>query len=146
MREFKGRVILGGNIKGEALVSKRGFNALVAYQDLLFLGEKPGYYNDFNDKEIFGKLLAGSILCAPQAIGSSANGEVIQAAAYQDMHPAALLLANTADSLAISGVLLADIWVNKPIITVDELGDEFLDYVKTGSKIEVFEDGTVRVE
>jgi hypothetical protein len=41
---------------------------------------------------------------------------------------------------------MADIWLGKRIVTVDMLGDEFLDTVKTGKKVKVFEDGTVEVE
>jgi hypothetical protein len=31
MKTFKGRVILGGNLEGEALVTHQGFNTLAAY-------------------------------------------------------------------------------------------------------------------
>jgi hypothetical protein len=41
---------------------------------------------------------------------------------------------------------MADIWLGKRIVTVDMLGDEFLDAVKTGNKIKVYEDGTVEIE
>jgi acyl-CoA hydrolase len=40
---------------------------------------------------------------------------------------------------------MADNWLNKRIVTVDLLGAEFLDAVKTGDTVKVHEDGTVEV-
>jgi uncharacterized membrane-anchored protein len=40
---------------------------------------------------------------------------------------------------------MGDNWLNKRIITVDLLGDEFLKTVKTGDKIKISEDGTIEV-
>ena len=40
---------------------------------------------------------------------------------------------------------MADIFQEKPIITVDLLGDEFLEAVSTGAPISIHEDGTVEV-
>ncbi|MEP1933285.1 hypothetical protein [Parasphingorhabdus sp.] len=38
-----------------------------------------------------------------------------------------------------------DIWNDRKVITVDLLGDEFMEAVKTGDKIAIAEDGTVTV-
>ena len=40
---------------------------------------------------------------------------------------------------------MADIWKDDRIVTVDMLGDEFLETVKMGDPIAVHEDGTVEV-
>jgi hypothetical protein len=40
---------------------------------------------------------------------------------------------------------MEDIWNETRIITVDLLGDEFLETVKTGDPINIHEDGTVEV-
>jgi len=40
---------------------------------------------------------------------------------------------------------MGDNWLGKRIVTVDLLGDDFLDAVKTGDKVRVDEDGTVHV-
>jgi acyl-CoA hydrolase len=44
-----------------------------------------------------------------------------------------------------AGVLMADIWKDQRIVTVDMLGDEFLETVQTGDPISVNADGTVEV-
>ena len=41
---------------------------------------------------------------------------------------------------------MGDNWMGKRIVTVDMLGDDFLDAVKTGDKVTVHEDGTVEIQ
>jgi hypothetical protein len=58
-----------------------------------------------------------------------------------------MLFSKSIDSLAAAGSILASVWldgIKMPVI--DNLGDEFLDYVKNGMTITVLEDGTVEVE
>ena len=59
--------------------------------------------------------------------------------------PKALLFSKPIDTLAAAGVLMAEIWKNERIVTIDMLGDEFLETVKMGDPIAVREDGTVEV-
>ena len=40
---------------------------------------------------------------------------------------------------------MADVWMDKTIITIDNLGDEFLDAANTGDPIKVYEDGRVEI-
>ena len=49
------------------------------------------------------------------------------------------------DVLAIGGLVMADVWINKHVIVIDLLGQEFLDAVNTGDPIKVNEDGTVEI-
>ena len=67
------------------------------------------------------------------------------AVAGLDLAPKAMLFSRHIDSVTASGVLMADIWQDKPIICVDLLGDGFLEAVKSGDPITVKEDGTVEV-
>ena len=58
-----------------------------------------------------------------------------------------LYLLGGAAVLAAAGAVLADVWVEGVTMPViDNLGDEFLEYVKDGMKITVKEDGTVIAE
>jgi hypothetical protein len=54
-------------------------------------------------------------------------------------------VANRRITLAIGGLLMADIWMENRIIAIDLLGQEFLDAVNTGDPIKVNEDGTVEI-
>ncbi len=143
MEKFQGRVVIPGKIKGEAMVSKKGLNVLSSYMGALVSSGKQTLCTDQNNPELFQKDLSGAILCIPQVIGSTTAGMLIQTIAALGIHPKAMLFSGTAESLAISGVLLADIWENTKIITVDKLGDRFLDTVQNGQRVEISEDGTV---
>ncbi|MCU1443402.1 MAG: hypothetical protein JWQ59_1552 [Cryobacterium sp.] len=49
------------------------------------------------------------------------------------------------DSLSAAGIVLADVWGDKQIISVDRFGQEFLDAVQDGQTIDVSRNGTVTV-
>lgn len=143
---FKGRVVVKGKASAEALVSKGGFNTLASYQHSLMFGDKTGKCSDQNNPELYKKAMAGKSLCMPQTIGSTTGGLVLYCAASMSRQPACLLFSKEIDSLAAAGAILADVWTDNSMPTVDGLGDEFLEYVQTGDRITVEEDGSVIVE
>ncbi len=147
MREFKGRVVTPGTVTAEAVVTKQGFNTLASLQMALQFGDKEAKCGDQNNPDINGLPLAGKALCLPQTIGSTTGGLVLYCANAMHRQPACMLFANHIDSLAAAGAVLADVWVDDVTMPViDCLGDEFLEYVKTGMKITVKDGGIVEVE
>ncbi len=102
--------------------------------------------SDQNNKDLYKKNLTGKILCLPQTIGSTTGGLALQTAAQMGITPKALLFSKHIDSLAASGIILADIWLKKRIVTIDQLTDEFLQAVQEGQWIEIQEGGTVIVK
>jgi len=146
MKEFKGRPVIPGEVTAEALVSHGGFNTLASFQKSLMFGDKKATCSDQNNPDIYKKPMFGTALCLPQTIGSTTGGMVLYCAAALGQQPACLLFSKTIDSLAAAGAILADVWTDSSMPTVDNLGDEFLDYVKTGMKVTVKKDGTVIVE
>ena len=143
---FKGRVIVKGSVSAEALVSRQGFNTLASYQHSLMFGDKTGKCSDQNNSDIYEQAMAGKALCMPQTIGSTTGGLVLYTAACMSRQPACLLFSKPIDSLACAGAILADVWTDNSMPTVDGLGDEFIEYVQTGDRITVDEDGSVTVE
>ena len=147
MKEFKGRVVTHGTASATAVVSHGGFNTLASFQKSLQFGDKQAKCGDQNNPDLYGKPLAGVALCLPQTIGSTTGGLVLYCACAMKKQPACMLFANHIDSLAASGAVLAEVWIDDVTMPViDCLGNEFLDYVKTGMKITVKEDGTVVVD
>ncbi len=147
MKKFKGRIVTPGTAKAEALVTKGGLNTLASFQKALQFGDKTGKCGDQNNPDLYGKEMAGKALCLPQTIGSTTGGMVLYCACAMKRQPACMLFSNHIDSLAAAGAVLADVWVedvNMPV--VDSLGDEFLEYVKSGMTITLEADGTVCVE
>ncbi len=145
MKTFKGRVVVPGTAEAVALVSHGGFNTLASYQKSLMFGDKTGKCGDQNNPDLFGKPMAGAALCLPQTIGSTTGGMVLYCAHSMERSPACLLFSNHIDSLAAAGAILSDVWTDRPLPTIDSLGEEFLNTVKTGDKIKVYEDGTVEI-
>ncbi len=147
MKEFKGRVVTPGTCTAEAVVTKQGFNTLASMQMALQFGDKKTKCGDQNNPDINGLPLCGKALCLPQTIGSTTGGLVLYCANAMGRQPACMLFANHIDSLAAAGAVLADVWVEGSTMPViDCLGDEFLDYVKTGMTVTVKENGIVTVE
>ncbi|MDR1359069.1 MAG: DUF126 domain-containing protein [Coriobacteriales bacterium] len=146
MKQFKGRVVVPGTVQAEALVSHGGFNTLASFQKSLMFGDKNATCSDQNNPDLNGKPMHGKALCLPQTIGSTTGGMVLYCAAALSRQPACLLFSKPIDSLAAAGVILADVWTDASMPTVDNLGEEFLEAVQTGMTVTVEEDGVVRVE
>lgn len=146
MKTFKGRVVVPGAVRAEAVVTRAGFNTLASFQKALMFGDKQAKCSDQNNPDIHGRPMQGKALCLPQTIGSTTGGMVLYCAAKMDRSPACLLFSKPIDSLAAAGAILAGVWTETPMPTIDNLGDEFLEAVKSGMTVTVAEDGTVTVE
>ena len=146
MKTFKGRVVVPGTCTAEALVSHGGFNTLASYQMGMMFGDKKMKCGDQNNEELYKKPMIGKALCLPMTIGSTTGGMVLFTVCSSGKHPACMLFSKEIDSLAASGAILGDVWTDAKMPVVDMLGDEFLDYVKTGMTVTVKDDGVVEVE
>ncbi|MGN1443530.1 MAG: aconitase X swivel domain-containing protein [Acutalibacteraceae bacterium] len=147
MKVFKGRTVTPGTVTAKALVSHGGLNTLASFQKALQFGDKKATCGDQNNPDLYGKQMAGAALCLPQTIGSTTGGLVLYCACAMKRQPACMLFANHIDSLAASGAVLAEVWLDDITMpVVDCLGDEFLDYVKDGMTVTVKDDGTVEVD
>ena len=145
-KTFHGRPILSGKVEGSATVSRIGLNTLSTYKTIIMGGvTDKAVCSDGDNKDLYGKDITGAILCLPQTIGSTTGGFVLMGVAKLGLAPKAMLFANHVDSLAIGGLLMADIWMDKRIITVDLLGQDFLDAANSGDPISVQEDGRVEI-
>jgi len=143
---FQGRPVVPGDLSGQATVSKQPFNTTSSYMENVWAGNtKTAPCTDQDNKDLYKKDLQGVILCTSQCIGSSMGGGCFMAVAGLDLAPKALLFSRHIDSVTASGVLMADIWQDKPIICVDLLGEDFLAAVETGDPVMVKADGSVQV-
>jgi predicted aconitase with swiveling domain len=144
-KTFSGRAILPANLTGEALVSRRGFNAYAIFYNSLHDDAKSAECADSGNTELFGRNITDKIICLPKTSGSTSAGAVWQRVVSLGVAPKAMLFAHSIDSLAAGGLIVADIWTNHRICTVDQLGEDFLLAVKDGDWLEVSEDGTVKI-
>ena len=145
-KTFQGRPLLAGDLKGKALVSKQAFNLTGSYLKNMFGGEtKTAPCTDPTNKELYEKDLSGAIICTPQTVGSTMGAGTVMMCSELGIQPKAWLFSSHIDSISAGGLFMDDIWNQKRVITIDLLGDEFLESVKTGDPIAIHEDGTVEV-
>ncbi|HBG16479.1 MAG TPA: hypothetical protein DDW93_06825 [Firmicutes bacterium] len=142
-RVFKGRVVLAGNTIGEAVVSRQGLNLLASYQKSALKKAKRVICADQNNPDLYKKDLTDKIICLPQTIGSTTGGMVLETVVQMGIGPKAMLFSEHIDSLAAAGIILSEVWLKSRIITVDQLGADFLDNVQDDQTMEIKEDGTV---
>lgn len=146
MATFKGRAIIPGELEGEALVSKQPFNTTGSYFENMFGGNtETAPCTDANNAELYKKDLKGGILCTPQAIGSTMGAGALMGMASLGVGFKAMLFSNHIDSISACGLITDAIWNENEVITIDLLGDDFMNAVKMGDKIKISEDGTVEV-
>ena len=145
-KSFKGRPLLAGDLKGEALASKQPFNTSGSYLENLFGGNTTSApCTDPNNKEFYQKDLSGAIICTTVTVGSSLGGASLMGVGSLGVGPKAMLFSQHIDSVSYAGLLMDDVWNGRRVITIDLLGDEFLDTVKSGDPLSIKEDGTVEV-
>ncbi|HNU91718.1 MAG TPA: DUF126 domain-containing protein [Spirochaetota bacterium] len=142
-KTFRGRAIIPGEWTGTCVVSRQGMNTLASFQKGALAGKKTIHCSDQNNPDLYGKALTGVAVCLPKTIGSTTGGMVLQTVAARGVGPAALLFSERIDSLAAGGVILAKVWNDTSVVTVDGLGDEFLRHVRDGMTVRIEPDGTV---
>ncbi|OQY08304.1 MAG: hypothetical protein B6I22_01150 [Desulfobacteraceae bacterium 4572_123] len=145
MLKFKGRAVLPGTIKGKALVTRRGFNTYASFFTSIHEQTGKAVCADTGNPELYGKNLANRIICLPGTAGSTSSGAVWQRLVKLKAAPMAMLFSQQIDPLAAGGLIIADIWAGKRIVTVDQLGDAFLDAVGEDDFIEILASGHVTV-
>ena len=146
MKEFKGRVVVPGTCTAKALVSHGGFNTLASYQMALMFDKKGVPCGDQNNPDLYKQSMEGVAMCLPMTIGSTTGGMVLFTACALGKQPACMLFSKPIDSLAASGAIMGDVWTDAKMSVIDNLGDEFLENVKTGMTVTVEEDGTVKID
>ena len=145
-KTFKGRPVLSGKLTGKALVSKQPFNLTGSYLKNMFAGEtETAPCTDSANKDLYEKDLKGAIICTPQTVGSTMGAGTIMMLSELGVQPQAWLFSSHIDSISAGGLIIDDVWNEKRVITIDLLGDEFLEAVKTGDPVNILEDGIVEV-
>ena len=145
-QSFKGRVLIPGELEGEALVSKQPFNTTASYFENMFGGNtETAPCTDTNNPELYKTDLKGAIMCTPQTVGSTMGAGAIMGMNQLGVGFQAMLFSSHIDSIAAGGLIIDNIWNENKVITVDLLGDEFMEAVNTGDPISIQEDGTVVV-
>lgn len=135
-RLMKGRVLVSGDVTGEALVSD---------EPLSFWGGYDQHTGEIIDRRhpLSGQMAAGRILVLPATRGSSTTTAVLLEAVRLGTAPAALVTAAPDTYLALAAIV-ADEMYQKPLPVIALQPNDFA-MLKTGQEVRVFADGRVEV-
>ena len=141
--KFKGRAVLPGAVEGSALVTRGGFNTYASFFTSIHEPTGAAICADSGNPDLYGRDLADGIICLPGTTGSTSGGAVWQRLVKMGNAPRAMLFSRPIDPLAAGGLIIADIWGEKRIVAVDQLGEDFLETVQFGDRIVIQEDGEI---
>lgn len=141
MGELKGRVVVKGRVQAEAMVSPQPFNMLASFSKALIFRKKKGRVGDKNHPFV-GRDVKGKILVIPQTVGSTTGGLVLVEILRRGIGPAGIVC-ESADSLMVSGGILAEVWCNIKMPIIDGIPMSELQKIQDGATVEISEDGTV---
>jgi predicted aconitase with swiveling domain len=136
MEILQGRGILQGQGRGPALVTRMPINFAAAFAGITSV--IPGKRSVVQDRhhELFKKNLRGTVLVFPACTGSTFTGMVLMQVMHDREAPAAMIVQD-ADSLLISGTILAEIWFKRGIPVVEYNPQDLFDKIHTGDIVEV---------
>jgi len=134
MTIFKGRGITGGKASGKALVTSMPMNFTAShtkFRNFFRLSEVQDRHH-----ELFRQRIKGKILVLPTCIGSTYTGVVLLELMYRKASPLAIVV-QVADSLLVSGAVLADVWFDRgiPVVEYPEPGLNVI--IRNGDLVDV---------
>jgi len=143
--EFSGKSYVGGKGAGPALATASPFSITASFsKPVNMLPWRRGEIMD-RHHDLFGKNLDGTVFIFPACIGSTYTGMMLMELLRTGHGPAAIVVGQ-ADSLLVSGVVLAEVWFGKGIPVVEYDTEDLMGKVKTGEMIEVDGDtGTIKI-
>lgn len=129
MKTIKGRGILDGIAKGEAIVSSQPFG---------FFGGVNPLTGEIIDKrhELFGQNIKGKIFIYPEGRGSTVGAAIMLELARTGSAPAAIVNIEI-ETITAAGGLLAKKFYNIDIPMIDQLQENPIELIKTGDVVEV---------
>lgn len=134
MTIFQGRGITRGRASGIAIVTRMPVNFTASHTKFHNLLRR----DQIRDRhhELFRQRVQGKILVLPRCVGSTFTGIVLLELIYREASPAAIVVGD-ADSLLVSGSVLADIWFDRLLPVVEYRDPALFDHVQTGDALTV---------
>ncbi|WND02929.1 DUF126 domain-containing protein [Temperatibacter marinus] len=134
MTTLPGKIIINGSASGKAIVTQQPINftgAMCNAQNLL-PGKKAVIYDQHHD--LYKASTEGKILVFPSCIGSTHTGLVLLDLVSEGIGPAGMIV-QSADSLLVSGIVLADVWFEKTIPIIEYSGSDLFDHIQSGQRL-----------
>jgi len=146
MNIIKGRGIVGGKARGQALVTTMPMNFTAAFTkpaNMFFPGRRSVVMDRHHD--LYKQNVRDKVLVFPAAIGSTYTGMVLMEVIRRGNGPAAMIV-KEADSLLAAGAILANVWFEQPVPVVEYGSQDMFEQIACGDNVEVNGDtGEIRV-
>ncbi len=135
-RLIQGRVLVAGEVGGEALVG---------HDPLSFWGGYDQFSGEIIDRRhsLAGAMAAGKILAVPSTKGSSTTTAVLLEAVRQGNGPAAVLTIGVDTFLALASIV-ADEMYGKPFPVIALTPEDFAS-LETGERLVIRRDGSIEI-
>lgn len=134
MTTLQGKGIFGGKAKGPALVTRMPVNFTAAFTKPINIIKRSSIQDRRHD--LFNENVKGKVLVFPACIGSTYTGMVLTQLMHDGRAPAAMVV-NNADSLLVSGSVLAEVWFGAGIAVVEYGSEDLFDKINSGDLVEV---------
>lgn len=136
MKVLTGKAYVGGKAKGKALVSRMPINFTASFSSVV--STLPGRRSEIRDRhhDLFGKKIQDTVLVFPAAVGSTFTGMVLLDRMHEGAAPCAMVV-QKADSLLVSGAILAEVWFRKGVPVVEYGAEDLFELIQTGDTVEV---------
>ncbi|QBY04047.1 DUF126 domain-containing protein [Thalassotalea sp. HSM 43] len=145
MQKIQGKAIVPGQARAPALVTEQPINFTASMCKVPnMLPSKRAEVRDAHH-ELFKQNIAGKVLVFPSCIGSTHTGLVLLDLVSFDRAPAAIIVQH-ADSLLVSGVVLADVWYHKSIAIIEVDDDKLFDKIHNQQMVTVKSCGTILID
>ncbi len=136
MKTIQGKPFAKGSGTGPALVTREpiSFTASFSKPHNLLPWRKSEIMDRHHD--LFGKRIKNTVLVFPSAIGSTYTGMMLLDIIQRGCAPAAFIVQN-ADSLLVSGAILASVWCDVSTPIVEYPSDDIYDIIQNGDEVSV---------
>jgi len=136
MMVLKGNPVIKGKASGPAMVTKMPMNFTASFtkpKNLI-----PAWRSLVQDSnhDLFNKNIRDTVFVYPATIGSTYTGMVLLQRMFEKGSPAAMIV-QRADSLLVSGTVLAETWFSRGVPVVEYGSDDLFEKIKTGDQVEV---------
>lgn len=142
MTKLQGKVIIAGEGKGPALIATQGvnFTAALTKAPNIMPWKRSTFMDPFHPW--YKQDICGKVLIFPSCIGSTYTGIVLLELVRSKLRPAAFI-AETADTLLVSGVVLSEVWYNKVVPVIEYPLAELAAQLKHGDTVTVNQAGEI---
>ena len=134
MNILKGSPVVEGQADGIALVTRQPINFTAAFSKPANL--LPGRRSQIQDRhhDLYGHKIKGKILVFPAAIGSTYTGMMLLNLMAAGEAPIGMIV-QKADSLLVSGSILAAVWYKAGVPIIACSSDALFDQVQTDCQV-----------